>query len=425
MKSRREHIEVWLDATFLPQKEKIGDLFHDRGHFSFAYDEKWLKSEHIFNIDPALGLYSKEQPAQETFGIFTDSAPDRWGRVLMDRREVVEAKSEGRNIRALYEWDYLLGVQDETRMGAVRLCKEGIFLDHSELGAPPVTSLAELQHVAKLLENDDEDNMPALKAWLAMLVAPGSSLGGARPKANFRNTDGSLWIAKFPKQDDKEDIGLWEGITLDLARSCGIRVPEFKVENISGNHHTFLVKRFDRTGDRREMFVSAMTMLQKNDGQDASYLDIAEFLQDNGREGLEAEMKELWRRMVFNVMVSNRDDHLRNHGFLRNAQGWYLSPAYDINPNKAKATHSIFLNFDSPEPSMNVLFEAVEFLRLDWNEAAEIAKNVYQVVSQWREVANKYGAKNTHIDLMSPAFQMVTEPLVIPDNPKKPKVKPK
>lgn len=341
----------------------------------------------------------------------------------MDRREVVEAKSEGRKIQALFEWDYLLGVQDETRMGAIRLSKEGEFLDNNQLGAPPITTLPELQHVARLLENDEADDMPALKAWLTVLVAPGSSLGGARPKANFRNADGSLWIAKFPKQDDKEDIGLWEGITLELANLCGIRVPEFKVEKISGEHHTFLVKRFDRTTDRREMFVSAMTMLQKKDGEEASYLSIAEFLQDNGREGIDNEMRELWRRMVFNVMVSNRDDHLRNHGFLRDGQGWYLSPAYDMNPNKAKATHSISLNFDSAEPSLDVLFEAVEYLRLDWDDAAEIAKNVHQVLNSWRDVAKAYGAKNAQIDLMSPAFQMASDPLMLPHNPKKRKLR--
>lgn len=414
MKSQRDQVEVWLDATFLPQIEKVGILFCDRGHFSFAYDENWLKSEYRFNIDPALGLYTKEQPSQDTFGIFTDSVPDRWGRVLMDRREVVEANSEGRNVRALYEWDYLLGVHDETRMGALRLRKEEKFLDNNELGIPPITSLAELQNIVRLLENDDEDNLPALKSWLTTLVAPGSSLGGARPKANFRNIDGSLWIAKFPKQDDKEDIGLWEGITLELAKKCGIRVPDFKVVKISGNHHTFLVKRFDRSGDRREMFVSAMTMLEKKDGDDASYLDIAEFLQDHGREGIENEMRELWRRMVFNVMVSNRDDHLRNHGFLRDCQGWYLSPAYDINPNKTKVTHAISLNFESAEPSLDTLFSALDFLRLEWEVAIKILKEVHQVLSTWRDVAKFYGAKNAQIDLISPAFQLASDPLILP-----------
>lgn len=418
MKHQRDCVEIWLDASFLDKAEKVGVLFCDRGHFSFAYEESWLKSDHKFNIDPALGLYLNEQPAQDDFGIFTDSAPDRWGRVLMDRREVVDAKTEGRNIRALYEWDYLLGVQDETRMGAIRLRKDDQFIDNSELGAPPITSLAELQNVARLLENEDEDNLPSLKAWLAMLVAPGTSLGGARPKANFRNTDGSLWIAKFPKQDDKEDIGLWEGITFELAKNCGIRVPEFRIVKINGNHHTFLVKRFDRTNDRRVMFVSAMTMLQKKDGQEGSYLDIAEFLQDNGKEGIDEEMKELWRRMVFNVMVSNRDDHLRNHGFIRDAQGWYLSPAYDLNPNKAKANHSINLNFNSSEPSLDVLFEAIDFLRLDWGSAAEIAKQVHQSLSAWRDVAKTFSAKNMQIDLMSPAFKMADEPLVLPEKPK-------
>lgn len=418
MKHQRDNVEVWLDADFLPQEEKVGILFCDRGHYSFAYEQAWLKSDYKFNVDPALGLYLNEQPAQETFGIFTDSAPDRWGRVLMDRSEVVDAKTEGRNIRALHDWDYLLGVQDETRMGALRIRKNEQFLDNSELGAPPITSLAELQNVARLLENESEDNLPSLKAWLAMLTAPGSSLGGARPKANFRNTDGSLWIAKFPKQDDKEDIGLWEGVTLELAKKCGIRVPEFKVVKIHGDHHTFLVKRFDRTENKRVMFVSAMAMLQKKDGQEGSYLEIADFLQANGREGIDDEMKELWRRMVFNVMVSNRDDHLRNHGFLRDARGWYLSPAYDMNPNKTKANHSINLNFNSGEPSLNVLFEAIDFLRLNWDSAAEITRQVHQSISAWRDIAKTFGAKNLQIDLMSPAFKMASEPLLLPEKPK-------
>jgi serine/threonine-protein kinase HipA len=421
---QRDFVEVWLDAAFLDQATKVGVLFCDRGHLSFAYDKSWLESDHKFNIDPGLGLYLNDQPALDTFGIFTDSAPDRWGRVLMDRRELADSKIEKRNVRALHEWDYLTGVQDETRMGAIRLRKDEQFIDNRDCGAPPVTSLSELQHVASLLENEDEENMTSLTKWLSVLIAPGSSLGGARPKANFRNTDGSLWIAKFPKQDDKEDIGLWEGITLELAKKCGINVPEFKVVNINGNHHTFLVKRFDRTGNKREMFVSAMTMLQKKDNQDASYLDIAEFIQSNGRGDIDDEIKQLWRRMVFNVMVSNRDDHLRNHGFLRDSHGWYLSPAYDLNPNKEKHTHSICLNYNSAEPSFDVLFESIDFLRLDWDSAAEIVKEVHQSLASWRDVAKRFGAKNLQIELMSPAFNLVSETLLLPERPPE-KVRPK
>lgn len=412
--SVRNFVEIWIDASFLSEQEKVGALYYDRGNFSFDYDEKWLAGKHRFNIDPSLSLYKGEQPSLEKFGIFTDSAPDRWGRILMDRRELIMAKSEERPVRALTEWDYLLGVEDRTRMGALRFRKYDTFVENMTLSVPTITSLPLLQSIASDVDSElDNDYMQS--KWLHTLIAPGSSLGGARPKANFLNTDESLWIAKFPKQDDREDIGLWEGVTIELAGKCGINVPQYKINRITGNHHTFMVKRFDRNGGRREMFVSAMTMLGKKDGEEASYLEIAEFIQDNGKlDTIQSDMEELWKRMVFNVMVSNRDDHLRNHGFMRDAEGWYLSPAFDINPNKSKLTHAINIDYSDPNPSIEVLFNCIDFLRLSHDRASELATQVHSNLQKWSTIAKRLGASQTAIDLMSPAFQLANEPLDIP-----------
>lgn len=270
------------------------------------------------------------------FGFFADSCPDRWGRVLMKRREAAQAKKEDRKPRELREIDFLLGVYDESRMGALRfkLEENGPFLsDDKGMATPPWANLRTLEEAARAFDKDEN----ALdEKWLKQLIGPGSSLGGARPKATVQGIDGALWIAKFPSKHDEVDSGAWEMVTHDLAVMCNLDVPEAKLEKFSKLGSTFLVKRFDRDGEKRIHFASAMTMLGKTDGASGSdgtsYLDIASFIKSNGAAP-NKDLKELWKRIVFNMAVSNTDDHLRNHGFLLTSDGWRLSPLYDVNPS--------------------------------------------------------------------------------------------
>ena len=404
----RENVSVWIDADFLPEMMRVGSLSNDRGQYFFEYDADWLLSEHRFSIDPELVLFAKEQPApQGAFKIFMDSAPDRWGRLLMNKRELVRAQEEANPIKPLREWDYLLGVQDATRMGALRLRdNQGSFIEVSKLPTPPITSLRELQAISREIEESDSASIPQLKIWLASLLAPGTSLGGARPKANFLDENGDLWIAKFPYMNDLVDVGLWELILHDLAKASGIDVPAAHAEIIQGQHHTFSVKRFDRQAGKRKMFVSAMTLLSKNDGEDASYLEIADFIRNQG-DSVKDDLAQLWRRMVFNVMTSNRDDHLRNHGFIRNSNGWRLSPAYDMNPNPDKYGHALNLDFDNKKPSLDILFSNIEWFDLDHSDAVLIAKEVITAVGRWKEYAKKRQMSNNAILSMSPAFDLL------------------
>lgn len=336
----REAYEVYLWAADLEIEARVGTMYRDTSRLdlpaSFAYDDDWIKSGHAFMLDPRLELWAGEQHPEvdmPAFGVFMDSAPDRWGRVLLERREAAMAEREGRKMRHLHEVDFLLGVHDLTRMGALRFKKMGgdAFLDNHPHAAPPVTSLGELAHISRRIEEPGIERLPEYEKWLAMLIAPGSSLGGARPKANFTDHDGQLWFAKFPASDDRYDVGAWEYVTHVLAARAGIVVPDARIEKLSDRHSTFCVKRFDRAGGSRRMFASAMTLLERRDGQPGgSYLDLVEFIEDQGAQNcVAADLEQLFRRVVFNVLIGNRDDHLRNHGFIREATGWRLSPAYD------------------------------------------------------------------------------------------------
>ncbi len=307
--------------------------------FSFEYDPAWLTSaESSFSLDPDLALYRGRQYVplnKQLFGLFSDSCPDRWGRLLMKRKEAIDARKEDRKPRKLTEGDFLLGVYDESRMGALRFSLEegGEFLSNDKAFAtPPWVNLRTLENASIAFENDESG---LNEKWLRELLAPGSSLGGARPKATVQATDGALWIAKFPSKHDEYNSGAWEKVVHDLARLCGLDVPESKLETFSKTGSTFLVKRFDRNGSRRIHFASAMTLLGKTDGASAadgsSYLDLAAFIRANGASPRQ-DLVELWKRIVFSMAVSNTDDHLRNHGFLLTPTGWRLAPLYDVNP---------------------------------------------------------------------------------------------
>lgn len=404
-----EKLEVWIDADFVGMA-KVGILSHDRGNVRFQYDKGWLSHPRRFDIDPDLSLDGATfhpNPDVGNFGIFLDSSPDRWGQTLMKRREALEAKDEKRPPRNLYAWDFLVGVQDLTRQGALRFKHEDsdTFVSAHKLPAPPITMLRELEVVAKALTSKRIDDLDALRRWLSVLVAPGASLGGARPKANFMESDRSLWIAKFPAKDDDRDIGAWEGVVHTLATNAGVEVPPVRMFKLAGEHHTFCVKRFDRHADRRVFYASAMTMLKRADSEGASYLDIAQFLLTNGaRTQIGADLEQLFRRVVFNVAVGNRDDHLRNHGFVLTREGWRLAPAFDVNPNIDKAEHVLNIDDVDNRPSIKNALDSAELYELDASRAMQIVEEVEAAVKDWRLVARKAGIANAEIELMEAAF---------------------
>lgn len=404
-------LEVWLDVDFLDEKIKIGLLSHDRGHVRFHYDREWLKHPECFHIDPELSLDQSTfhpNPQLGNFGIFMDSSPDRWGQTLMKRREALEAKDQVRTARTLYAWDFLIGVQDQTRQGALRFKYPGteVFLSDTPLSAPPVTSLAELAAVAKEVTAKHINDLDKLKRWLSVLVAPGASLGGARPKANFTESDGSIWIAKFPAHDDDRDIGAWEGIVHELAKLAKIDVPAAKTIKLSQHYHTFCVKRFDRHhGGRRTFYASAMTLLQRSESEGASYLELAQFLLKNGEKSLiTSDLEQLYRRVAFYVAVGNKDDHLRNHGFVLSKSGWRPSPAFDINANIDKSDHVLNIDDCDNRPSLKTLHTTADLYELSSSTAEQIIEDIVGVVKNWRQTARKFKISNAEIELMDAAF---------------------
>lgn len=345
-KTKQRNIEVYAHWEGLFDPILIGVLYatSSRGKeiFSFEYNNDWLKNNFAHVLDPSLQLYRGLQypsQGQENFGVFLDSSPDRWGRYLMDRREAQRAREQERKERKLVESDYLLGVYDGNRMGALRFRTDpsGPFLDNNkEHAAPPWASLRELENASLELEKDDAEQKPNYSKWLQMLIAPGSSLGGSRPKASVIDEYNHLWIAKFPSGNDATDIGTWEMMAYKLAIKSGIIMSGARLEKFNSRYHTFLSKRFDRTNSgERIHFTSATTLLQSSDGEDAShgvsYLELAKFIQQQGAQP-DQDLEQLWRRIVFFICISNVDDHLRNHGFILQPTGWILSPAFDINP---------------------------------------------------------------------------------------------
>ena len=325
----------------------------------------------------------------------------------MKRREALSAKDEGRAPRTLYAWDYLIGVQDLTRQGALRLRSDGHsqFLADHPRSAPPVASLRELEAVAREVTGKRLDDLDALRRWLSVLVAPGASLGGARPKANFTDDDHSLWIAKFPAKDDERDIGAWESLAHDLAESSGIDVPPARTCIFGDENHTFCVKRFDRTGERRRFYASAMAMLRKDESEGTSYLDIAEFLHHRGaKQFVAADLEQLFRRVAFNVAIGNRDDHLRNHGFILTENGWRLAPAFDVNPNIEKAEHVLNLDETDNRPSLATVIDTSEWYAISKDRGAKIVSEITRETRQWRRWAARANIARADIELTAVAF---------------------
>lgn len=387
--------------------------------FSFEYDGDWLRSGLAQVLDPDLGLFVGPQYAREdkvNFGLFLDSSPDRWGRLLMRRREAAEARREGRQVKTLFESDYLLGVFDGHRMGALRFKTdpEGEFLnDNQKSASPPWTLLRDLEYASLQLEKEDISEDPDYYKWLSMLIAPGSSLGGARPKASVLDANNELWIAKFPSLNDITDVGAWEMVVNQLARSAGINMAHGMLDQFSGKNHTYLTKRFDRdAGENRIHYSSALTMLGYNDGTDhhdgASYLELADFLIRTGAK-VNEDLEELWKRIVFSICVSNTDDHLRNHGFIMSNEGWSISPAYDVNPNEAGTGLRLNISMDDNSLELDLAMEVAEYFRLSNEKAKMLIHQIKSSVKNWRTVANSYGISKDEQEMMSPAFSKAFE----------------
>ena len=411
-------IYVYGDWESLGKEILIGtlnaDVHKNKEVFSFEYDSDWIKNNPYSFFDSVLQLFRGPQyaPAEKKlFGVFTDSCPDRWGRILIKRREAIEAKEENRAERTLLESDYLLGIQDLLRTGALRFKtdKDGCFLaDNSQHTIPVWTSIRELEDAAFHFDAGDGSD-EEIRRWVKILLEPGSSLGGARPKASVQDTNGSLWIAKFPSKYDENNTGAWEMVVHELASLCGLNVPAAKCERFSKNGSTFIVKRFDRTASNKRIhFVSAMTVLGKKDGDGAdegvSYLDLAEIIQQNSTQP-KKDLEELWKRIVFSIAVTNTDDHLRNHGFLFNEKSFYLSPLYDVNPNSDGTGLSLNIDENNNSLDYDLVISTAPYFGIKKDEASKIVTSTKEIITQWKTIAQSFGLTRQNIADMEKCFR--------------------
>jgi serine/threonine-protein kinase HipA len=421
-KTKRKDIYVYFDAFEGRQPVFIGALSAtaSRGKevFSFEYDSQWLNQKNRFVLDPALDFLTGHHYApldQSNFGIFLDSSPDRWGRFLMNRREALLAREEVRPEKRLLESDYLLGVHDEHRMGAIRfrLSEEGPFLDNNKkLASPPMASLRELEQASLAIEKKDAENNQHYHQWLNMLIAPGGSLGGARPKASVVDEKNQLWIAKFPSRMDEFDVGAWEMLAYRLGVQSGLVMSDAKLKRFNSENHTFLTRRFDRLqGGARVHFASAMTMLQRKDGDDASmgvsYLELAEFIERQGANVI-FDLEQLWRRILFSVCISNVDDHLRNHGFLLSQKGWVLSPAFDINPQPYSDGLKLNISETDNTQSIELVKSVAPYFRLSKKRSGDIVNEMVGLLKQWRREATRLGISASEQEKMVSAFRLTS-----------------
>lgn len=391
---------MYADFDFLEQAELIGLLSYDRvrgnDHFSFEFSRDWLRHHgNIILSGDVMNVFGRQYPRQSSsvFGFVKDSFPDRWGRLLLDRRERMMAQEEERPIRTLNNYDYLVGIEDLNRMGGIRYSKTegGTFINaEPQYGVPPMESLRALCDACGEIETAEEHGLLPEQRWLDKLVNPGSSLGGARPKANVVDTDGRLFVAKFPSKKDLEDTELIEHFSHIMAREAGISVANTRVVTITKGRHLLLSERFDRTMDgKRRHFASAMSLLGLDDGCGAStgngYLDIVDFIVQ-GCTDVQKNLHELYRRAAFNILFGNTDDHFRNHGFILTQKGWTLTPAYDINPS-TKTHQCLLINDQTEESDINALLRSCESYLLQHSDAVAIIKEVATVVKDWERIA--------------------------------------
>ncbi len=395
-------ITVFADFDFLATPQEIGTLGYERvrgkDHFVFEYSREWLKKHGgIMLSGDLMNVPSLQHPrgADSVFGFVKDSFPDRWGRLLLDRRERLKAQAEGRPVRMLTNFDYLTGIEDFTRMGGIRYRDEdsdSYMNDSAKFLVPPIESLRALCDACHEIESAEERNELPEQRWIDQLIDPGTSLGGARPKANVIDADGKLYVAKFPSKKDFENTELIEHFSHRLAAAAGINVANTHTIKISKDRHLLLSERFDRTADgRRKHFASAMSLLGFDDGAGSStgngYLDIVDFILQ-GCVDVQQNLRELYRRVAFNVMFGNTDDHFRNHGFLLTPKGWTLSPAYDINPG-TKLHQCLLIDQYTEQSDANTLLHASGSYMFEQQEASEIIDQVRTAIKDWRATATE------------------------------------
>ncbi len=404
---RPVQVIVYLDAIDLGPRRAVGVLrMAGRGEGSiFTYARSWLDWTGSFPLGPSLPLDEADRFVERLPGAIADAAPDRWGRRLLDRREAIIAAQQGRRRRTLRDWDYLLGVADRGRMGALRLATAPgaqHFLSDAPGAVPPLADLRRLEHAAGAVERGADPSDDELR----LLVDPGSSLGGARPKATYAGSDGTMWIAKFPSGNDVREVGAWEHLLVSLAQRAGIQVPDHRLHRLGVNGRTFATRRFDRSGERRHLVVSGMTLARRADGEDASYLEIAQAIADHGDPSeIDADLQQLFRRVAFNVMVANRDDHLRNHAFIRRRGGWRLAPAYDINPAPEKVGHALAIDDANRDPSIDLVRSTAAFYRLRVARADAIIHEVASAIADWQRHARALDLPADEIGLVATAVR--------------------
>ena len=412
-----KRLYVFADFDWLKKTRLIGELSYEslRGSdsYGFCYSDDWLRDYGNLFLSDDLSNYPGQQytaPGKDIFGCFSDALPDRWGRTLINRREQILAKEEKRPVRRLSSLDYLIGIEDFSRMEALRFKESmnGDYINASEvLRIPPLTDIRELIAASSEIEkSEDENRLPEMR-WIAQLVQPGSSLGGARPKASVIDENRILYIAKFPSRKDDYDVGLWEHFSHLLAKKAGINAAETRVISTSDKYHTLLSQRFDRREDgKRIHFASAMTLLGLNDGDNANtgngYLDMVDFILQNCTN-VEDNLKELYRRVAFNICIGNTDDHFRNHGFLLTAKGWTLSPAYDMNPT-LNEYQSLLINSHSNKSDLNELLNSCEEYMIQKNIAQQIIGEVLVAVKDWKILATRLRIERNEQERFSSVF---------------------
>lgn len=403
----------WLDKSLL-----VGELGYEslRGSnsYSFKFDNDWLRQYGSIFLSADINNYPGQQytqPGRDIIGCFSDALPDRWGHLLLNRREQLLAAEEKRPIKKLSSFDYLMGIDDFSRMGGFRFKQspDGEFINcEKPLRIPPLTDIRALVAASMEIEKSEEHNQLPEKKWLLQLVHPGTSLGGARPKVGVINNDGSLCIAKFPSRNDDYDVGLWEHHSHLLAKEAGVIAAETSIISTEDKHHVLLSKRFDRTDNgRRKHFASAMTLLGFTDGCDAKtgngYLDIVDFILQNCCE-VEANLRQLYRRVAFNIAIGNSDDHFRNHGFLLTPRGWTLSPAYDMNPT-LNEYQALLINSTTNHADLDLLLHSAEEYMISKEEAQQIIKEVKEGIKSWRTIATRLGIAKREIDVFQQVYQ--------------------
>ena len=409
---------VYADFDWLKEAELVGELGYEslRGSdsYSFKFADSWIKKYNAIALSDDLNNYpgiQYTQPEKDIFGCFADALPDRWGRTLFLRREQILAQEENRPVRRLSSFDFLTGIDDHSRMGGFRFKEtpDGEFINtNNTLRVPPLTDLRELIAASKEIERSEGANIIPEKKWITQLVQPGSSLGGARPKANVIDENHNIFMAKFPSLNDDYDVGIWEHFCHLLAKNAGINAAETKVVTTNDKHHTLLSHRFDRTyAGRRIHFASAMTLLGLNDGDNATtghgYIDIVDFI-ISGCTDVDANLRELFRRVAFNICVGNSDDHFRNHGFLLTAKGWTLSPAYDMNPT-LNDHQSLLINNKTNTADLSILLDSCDEYMLTHEVAKGIIDEVLEAVKGWRTLANRLGIAKREMNLFEGVFK--------------------